>query len=295
MINSAMTLNNGVGMPAFGLGVFQSGPEDTAKAVSAALAEGYRLIDTAAAYMNEEQVAEGLRRSGVDRSEVFITTKLWISDYGYDKALHGFDRSMRKLGLDRLDLWLLHQPVPTDWENTVASWKAAERQLSQGRVRAIGVSNMSPKHIEDLIARSGTMPAVNQVEMHPFFTQKPLREAHARLGIVTQAWSPIGGVKRYMGDTDRSDDPLSHPVVREIAARYGKTPAQVVLRWQIELGHSVIPKSVNPSRIAENAGIFDFALPPEEIAAIEALDTGARGGPDPETFSLQTYNKVISD
>jgi diketogulonate reductase-like aldo/keto reductase len=154
MKGSTLTLNNGVEMPAF-------------------------------AYMNEEQVAEGLRQRGVERSEVFITTKLWISDYGYDQALHGFDRSMRKLGIDQLDLWLLHQPVPTDWEKTLASWKAAERLLGEGRVRAIGVSNASPKHFEDLIARSETVPVDNQVELHPFFTQQPLRDAHARLGFVT--------------------------------------------------------------------------------------------------------------
>jgi diketogulonate reductase-like aldo/keto reductase len=172
MINSTIPLNNGVEMPAFGLGVFQSSPEDTLEAVKAALADGYRLIDTAAAYMNEEQVGEGLRQSGLDRSEVFITTKLWVSDYGYDKALHGFDRSMRKLGLEQLDLWLLHQPVPPDWQNTVASWQAAERLLAEGRVRAIGICNASPEHIEDLIARTGTVPAVKQVALHPFFTQR---------------------------------------------------------------------------------------------------------------------------
>ena len=295
MTNTTFALNNGVEMPALGLGVFQSGPEDTITAVKAALGLGYRLIDTAAAYFNEEQVAEGLRQSGVARSEVFITTKLWISDYGYDKALHGFDRSMRKLGLEQLDLWLLHQPVPTDWENTVSAWKAAERLLSEGRVQAIGVSNMSDKHLDALISRSEVVPAVNQVELHPFFTQKPLRQFHEDLGIITQAWSPIGGIKRYRGDATPSDDPLSHPAITAIAAKYGKTSAQVVLRWHLEIGDAIVPKSINPARIAENAGIFDFSLDADEIVAIEALDTGVRAGPDPETLSLKTYNKVIED
>ena len=184
-------LNNGVEIPALGLGVFQSSPEDTLGAVEAALKEGYRLIDTAAAYGNEQQVGEGIARSGVDRSEVFVTTKLWISDYGYDEALRAFDASLRRLGLDYLDLYLLHQPVPTDFDGTVAAYRAAEKLLAEGRVRAIGVSNQSEKHLTDLMARTEVVPAVNQVEIHPYFNQPALRAFHADHGILTQALSLI--------------------------------------------------------------------------------------------------------
>jgi diketogulonate reductase-like aldo/keto reductase len=277
-------------MPAFGLGVYQSTPEQTTGAVEAALASGYRLIDTAAAYFNERQVGEGLRRSGVDRREVFVTTKLWISDYGYEQALRAFEASLRRLGLDYVDLYLLHWPTPSDFEATVASYRAAESLLADGRVRAIGVCNFSPKHLDDLMARTEVVPAVNQVELHPFFTQRELREAHARLRIVTQSWSPLGGVNVYAAsDPSAVRNPLEHPVIVELAKKYGKTPAQVVLRWHIEHGLSTIPKSVRPERIAENIRIFDFALTADEVAAIDALDTGARGGPDPEVVDTKLF------
>jgi diketogulonate reductase-like aldo/keto reductase len=291
-----LKLNNGVDLPALGLGVYQSGQDETVAAIKAAFDAGYRMIDTAAAYFNEEQVGQALRESDVPRDKVFVQTKLWMSDYGYDKALHAFDRSLRKLGLDHLDLYLLHWPVPTDFEATVASYKAAERLLAEGRVRAIGVCNFSPKHLEDLIARTEVVPAVNQVELHPFFIQKDLREAHARLSIITQAWSPIGGVKRYWAqDPNAVQDPLVHPTVTELAAKYGKTPAQVILRWQIEHGNSAIPKSVRPKRIAENIAIFDFALTKDEVAAIDALDINGRGGPDPELVNPQLFNLTIEN
>src|SRR3954447_5995289 len=244
------TLNNGVIMPAFGLGVFQSTPADTVRAVEAAIGSGYRMIDTAAAYFNEREVGEGIRRSGISRGELFVQTKLWISDYGYERALRAFDASLHRLGLDYVDSYLLHWPMPSDFEATVAAYRAAENLLADGRVRAIGVCNFSPKHLDDLIARTAVVPAVNQVELHPFFIQKELREAHVRLGIVTQAWSPIGGVKRYWAqDPNAVQDPLVHPTVTGLAAKYGKTPAQIVLRWQIEHGNSAIPKSVRPERI----------------------------------------------
>jgi diketogulonate reductase-like aldo/keto reductase len=285
-----ITLNNAVEMPAFGLGVYQSTPEQTTGAVEAALASGYRLIDTAAAYFNERQVGEGFRRSGVARGEVFVTTKLWISDYGYESALRAFEASLRRLGLDYVDLYLLHWPTPSDFEATVASYRAAESLLADGRVRAIGVCNFSPKHLEDLMARTEVVPAVNQVELHPFFTQRELREAHARLRIVTQSWSPLGGVNVYAAsDPSAVRNPLEHPVIVELAKKYGKTPAQVVLRWHIEHGLSTIPKSVRPERIAENIRIFDFALTADEVAAIDALDTGARGGPDPEVVDTKLF------
>ena len=291
-----ITLNNGVEMPAFGLGVYQSTPEQTTGAVEAAIANGYRLIDTAAAYFNERQVGEGLRRSGVDRGEVFLTTKLWISDYGYESALRAFDASLRKLGLEYVDLYLLHWPVPSNFEATVESYRAAEKLLAGGRARAIGVSNFSPKHLEDLIARAEVVPAVNQVELHPFFTQRELRAAHARLGIVTQSWSPLGGVNVYAAaDPQAVKNPLEHPAIVGLAAKYGKTPAQVVLRWHVEHGLSAIPKSVRPERIAENIRIFDFALTADEVAAIDALDTGTRGGPDPEVVDTGLFPIKIED
>lgn len=290
-----LKLNNDVEMPALGLGVYQSAPEDTLTAVKTALDCGYRLIDTAAAYMNERQVGEALRASGIERSEVFVTTKLWMSDYGYEEALHAFDRSLRQLGLDYLDLYLLHWPVPKQFGRTAESWKAAEKLLREGRVRAIGICNANPGHLEKLIARTDVVPAVNQVELHPFFTQPEVRAADGRLGIVTQAWSPIGGVKRYWGDKVASDDPLNHPVIKGLAQKYGKTPAQIVLRWHIELGNSVIPKSVRPARIRENAEIFDVTLQPDEVNAITALNTGRRGGPDPEQVDPQMFNFQIPE
>jgi diketogulonate reductase-like aldo/keto reductase len=291
-----LKLNNGVDLPALGLGVYQSGQDETIAAIKAAFDAGYRMIDTAAAYFNEEQVGQALRESDVPRDKVFVQTKLWMSDFGHDRTLHAFDRSLRKLGLDQLDLYLLHWPVPTDFEATIASYKAAERLLADGRVRAIGVCNFSPGHLDDLIARTEVVPAVNQVELHPFFIQKDLREAHARLGIVTQAWSPIGGVKRYwVQDPNAVQDPLVHTTITGLAAKYGKTPAQVVLRWQIEHGNSAIPKSVRPERIAENIAIFDFALTKDEVAAIDALDINGRGGPDPELVNSQLFNLTIKD
>src|SRR3954454_23153284 len=190
----ALTLNNGVTMPVLGLGVFQSPPEETTAAVETALRVGYRLIDTAAAYDNEREVGEAIRRSGVDRDEIFVTTKLWISDYGYDRALAGIDASLRRLGLDHVDLYLLHQPVPTRFEATIGAYRAAEKMLADGRARAIGVSNFSPEHLRRLIEGTGVVPAVNQVELHPYFTQPALRRVHAELGVATQAWSPLGGV-----------------------------------------------------------------------------------------------------
>lgn len=291
-----LKLNNGVEMPALGLGVYQSGPEETVSAVKTAIADGYRLIDTAAAYGNEAEVGHGIAQSGVARGDLFVITKLWISDYGYDTALHAFDRSMRKLGLEQLDLYLLHWPMPTEFERTLGAWKAAGKLLAEGRTRAIGVCNFSAAHLDRLIAKSEVVPALNQVELHPFFVQKALTEAHRKSGIVTQAWSPIGGVNRYAAPQGKKpQDPLQHPVITALAAKYGKTAAQIVLRWHIDHGFSAIPKSVRPARIAENFGVFDFALTPEEVAAIDALNSGARGGPDPEQVDTKLYSFKIED
>ena len=285
-----LTLNNDVEMPALGLGVFQSPPAATVAAVEAAMADGYRLVDTAAAYGNERVVGEAVRRSGIERSEMFVTTKLWISDYGYEQALVGFDGCLRRLGFDYIDLFLLHHPVPSDFDGTVAAYRAAQEMRAAGRARAIGVSNFSERHLENLISQTDVIPAVNQVELHPLFTQHALRDFHAAHGIVTQAWSPLGGVNRYRpADASAVKNPLEHPTIVELAAKYGKTPAQVVLRWHIEHGISAIPKSVTPQRIAENFDIFAFTLAPDEAAAIDALDTGLRGGPDPELIDTKLY------
>src|SRR4051794_31984248 len=291
----ALTLNNGVTMPVLGLGVFQSPPEETTAAVETALRVGYRLIDTAAAYDNEREVGEGIRRSGVDRDEIFVTTKLWMSDYGYDSALVGFEASLRRLGVDHIDLYLLHQPVPVDFEGTIGGYKAAEKMLAEGRARAIGVSNFSADHLRRLTEGTDVVPAVNQVELHPYFTQPGLREVHAELGIATQAWSPLGGVLVYVPGSDESRGPLTDPVITALADKYGKTAAQVVLRWHIEHGFCAIPKSVKPHRIAENFDVFDFALQDGEVAAIDALDKGVRGGPDPEALNRETYPKVVDN
>ena len=290
------TLANGLDMPLLGLGVYRSSPEDTVAAVSAALATGYRLIDTAAAYRNEAEVGEALRQSGVGRDEVFLVTKLWISDYGHDEALHGYDRSLRKLGVDTVDLYLLHQPMPNEWQRTPAAWKALGRLYEDGRAKAIGVSNFSTELLSDLIDRTGIVPHVNQVELHPFFTQPDLRDTHARLGIATQAWSPIGGVMRYFTDNpEAAPSPLSHPAITGLASKLGKTPAQIILRWHLQHGFCAIPKSVNPKRIAENFAVFDFALTDTEMAAIDALDTGVRAGPNPADIDTVKYPFRIED
>jgi diketogulonate reductase-like aldo/keto reductase len=291
-----LTLNNGVAMPVLGLGVFQSPPEETAAAVEFAIADGYRLIDTAASYDNEREVGAAIRASGIEREAIFVTTKLWISDYGYDGALVGFEGCLRRLGFDHVDLFLLHQPVPTDFDRTVEAYTAMEKLLSEGRARAIGVSNFSQQHLENLMQRTEVVPAVNQVELHPFFTQPVLRAFHAQHRIATEAWSPLGGIQRYRpADPDAVLNALEHPTVTGIADKYGKTPAQVVLRWHVEHGVLAIPKSVKRHRIAENIDVFEFELTADELAAIDALDTGVRGGPDPEAINMATYPKTVEN
>src|SRR4051812_8817762 len=287
-----LTLNNGLQMPALGLGVFQSPPEQTAAAVEAAIIHGYRLIDTAAAYANEREVGEGIRRAGIAREEVFIETKVWISDYGYDATLHAFDKSVRKLDVDRIDLLLLHQPLPSAFDRTLDAYRALEKLFADDRVRAIGVSNFMPEHLERLLATASVVPAVNQIEVHPYFQQTALQHVHAAHGIATQAWSPIGGITSYRGGEKRSFD---DPTLLEIAREHGKSAAQVMLRWHLQEGRSAIPKSVKPARIAENFDVFDFELTAEQIAAIDALDTGVRGGPDPDSITLEAYGKEIPE
>jgi len=288
-----ITLNNGVVMPALGLGVFQSPPEETTVAVQAALTAGYRHVDTAAAYGNEREVGDGIRNSGLDRSDVFIETKVWVSDYGYDETLHAWEKAVRKLGADYLDLLILHQPVPGRFEKTTAAYKALETLLADGHVRAIGVSNFMPHHLKQLLTETGIIPAVNQIELHPYFTQPDVQAADAQHGILTQAWSPIGGITFYRAGEHTST--LRDPVIGDIARTHGKTPAQVMLRWGIQQGRSVIPKSTKRNRIAENIDVFDFELTPDEMAAIDALDTGRRGGPEPDAITLETFGRDIPE
>jgi diketogulonate reductase-like aldo/keto reductase len=287
-----LTLNNGVQLPALGLGVFQTPPEDTIDAVQAALETGYRHIDTAAAYMNEREVGEGIRRSGLDRPDIFIETKVWISDYGYDQTLHAFDKSTAKLGTDQLDLLILHQPLPSAFDRTTGAYQALERLLADGKVRAIGVSNFMPEHLADLLKATSVVPAVNQVELHPYFTQPAVQQADTDHGILTQAWSPIGGITFYRG-TGKSA--LQDPAILAIARDHGKTAAQVMLRWHLQRGRSVIPKSVRPERIAENFDVFDFDLTASELDTLDALDTGVRGGPEPASMTLEKFGRPIPE
>lgn len=286
------TLNNGVEIPAIGLGVFQTPPAETVDAVTAALRTGYRHIDTAAAYGNEREVGRGIRESGVAREDVFIETKVWISDYDYDQTLHAFDKSAGKLGVDRLDLFILHQALPSAFEKTIAAYKALETLLADGKVRAIGVSNFMPNHLTELLDRTDVVPAVNQIEVHPYFQQRQLQALDQEHGILTQAWSPIGGITSYRDSARRSFD---EPVLLAIGAKYGKSAAQVMLRWHIQKGIQVIPKSTRPERIAENFDVFDFDLTGDELAQIDALDTGERGGPEPEAITLEAFGRVIPE
>ncbi|MEV5451752.1 aldo/keto reductase [Streptomyces sp. NPDC052535] len=293
-----ITLNNGVEMPALGLGVFRSAPEETTQAVHSALTQGYRMIDTAAAYFNEEQVGEGVRRSGLDRGEVFVTTKLWLSDHGRDKTLRAFDASLRRLGTDYLDLYLIHWPDPDRWEDTVASYQAMEELLAEGRVRAIGVCNQVPLRLEELLRRTEVVPAVNQIELQPFFNQARSRALHERLGVVTQSWAPLGGGRTFNAtpaDPSTATTVLTAEPVAALAARHGKTPAQIVLRWHLQHNLAVIPKSVKPERIAQNIDIFGFTLSNEDMAAIDALTTAVRGGPDPEVFHLSLFPVTVEN
>jgi diketogulonate reductase-like aldo/keto reductase len=290
---STLTLNNGVVMPALGFGVFQTPPDETRAAVSAALRAGYRHIDTAAAYGNERQVGEAVAASGLDRSEVFVETKIWISDYGYDKTLHGFEKSARKLGVDQIDLLILHQALPSDFDATLEAYRALETLLADGKVRAIGVSNFMVEYLTTLLDQASVVPAVNQIEVHPYFQQKDVQALDAEHGILTQAWSPIGGITFYRDGQHSST--LQDPTIGDIAKSHAKTPAQVMLRWHLQQGRSVILKSTNPAPIAENIDVFDFDLTPEQLAAIDALDTGQRGGPEPEVITLESFGRPIPE
>jgi len=288
-----LTLNNDIRMPALGFGVFQTPPDETVAAVQAALATGYRLIDTAAAYGNERQVGEGIRRSGLARDEVFIETKVWISDYGYDETLHAFDKSTGKLGVERIDLLLLHQALPSEFDKALEAYRALETLLAQGKVRAIGVSNFMVDHLTRLLETAEVVPAVNQIEVHPYFQQREVQAFGAERGIVTQAWSPIGGITFYRDGNHGST--LEDPVIGQIAETHRRSPAQVMLRWHLQEGRSVIPKSTKPHRIAENFDVFDFDLTSDQITAIDGLDTNKRGGPEPTDITLESFGRDIPE
>jgi 2,5-diketo-D-gluconate reductase A len=272
----SLVMNNGLQIPQLGFGVFLVPPEETKQAVTEALEAGYRLIDTAQGYRNEEGVGAAIAESDVPRDELFITTKLTNSEQGYDTTLAAFDGSMDKLGIDVLDLFLIHWPLPM-FDQYVETWRAFEKLLADGRVRSIGVSNFEIPHLQRLLAETDVTPAVNQIELHPEFPQEDLRDFHQQHGILTESWGPLGQGKGL----------LENPQIVEVAQRKDRTPAQVVLRWHVQLGCVVIPKSVNPDRIRENINIFDFELDDADMAEISKVRTGERLGGDPNVFAMR--------
>ncbi|HXP00802.1 MAG TPA: aldo/keto reductase [Luteibacter sp.] len=269
-----LTLNDGRSAPQLGFGVFQIPDAETAEAVASALSAGYRSIDTAAIYKNEAGVRQGIERSGVPRGEIFLTTKLWNAEQGFDETLRAFDASIAKLGTDYVDMYLIHWPTPKR-DRYVDTWKAFIRLRDEGRIRSIGVSNFQPAHLDRIVKETGVVPVVNQIELHPDFTQRDVVAANAKHKVITEAWSPLG----------QGGDLLKNATLVQIAKKHRKSAAQVVLRWHVQLGHMVIPKSVTPERIASNIDVFDFELSADEMKAIDALDAGNRMGPDPDQFN----------
>jgi 2,5-diketo-D-gluconate reductase A len=267
-----VALRDGEQIPQLGFGVFQVPPEETAEAVTRALLAGYRHVDTAAGYHNEAAVGQAIHAAGLDRDEVFITTKCSNDNHGFDQAQRALKESLHRLEMEHVDLYLIHWPVPSQ-DRYVETWQGLIEAQGQGLTRSIGVSNFQPSHLARIIDETGVTPAVNQIELHPRLQQPGLRREHADRGIVTEAWSPLAKGRV-----------LDDPVIVEIAEAHERTPAQVVIRWHLQLGNVVIPKSVTPERIEENLGVFDFHLSEAEMAAIEPLDAGERTGPDPDTF-----------
>ncbi|WP_345473269.1 aldo/keto reductase [Glutamicibacter ectropisis] len=268
-----ITLNNGVEMPQVGFGVFQVPNEETTAAVSSALKAGYRSIDTAAIYGNEEGVGKALAQSGIAREELFITSKIWIADMGYEATLEAFDASLQRLGLDYLDLFLIHWPAP-EKDLYVETWKALEKLYSEKKIRAIGVSNFQPEHLNKLIAEGTVVPAVNQVELHPALQNREVIAVNAKHGVVTEAWSPLAQGAMLTDET-----------ILAIAEAHKVSAAQVILRWHLQQGRVIIPKSVTESRIIANLDLFGFELSGDELASIDALDRDGRTGPNPDTFN----------
>lgn len=269
-----LDLNDGNKAPQLGFGVFQIPDGETADAVASALAAGYRSIDTAAIYKNEAGVRQGIERSGVARGDIFLTTKLWNSEQGFDSTLKAFDASAQKLGVDYVDMYLIHWPTPKQ-DRYVDTWKAFIRLREEGRIRSIGVSNFQPAHLDRIVKETGVTPVVNQVELHPDFAQHEVVAANAKHKVITEAWSPLG----------QGGDLLKNDTLVAIGRKHGKSPAQVVLRWHVQLGHMVIPKSATPERIKSNIDVFDFELSAEEMKAIAGLDAGKRMGPHPDEFN----------
>lgn len=270
-----LSLHDGARIPQVGLGVWQTPDNEAAPAVKAALDAGYRHVDTAAVYENEQGVGEGIRQSGLPRSDIFLTTKLWNTDQGYEQTLKAFEASLKRLGTDYVDLYLIHWPS-AHRGLFVDTWKALVTLKEEGRAKSIGVSNFYPEHIEKIVAETGVVPVINQIELHPDFQQRETRAFHEKHKIATQSWSPLGQGKL-----------LGHPVISQIAQKLGRTPAQVIIRWHIENGLVVIPKSVTPSRIVENFKVFDFKLSAEDLDRLNGLDdAGARIGPDPKTATF---------
>jgi diketogulonate reductase-like aldo/keto reductase len=271
----ALELNNGVAIPQLGFGVFLIPPNETATAVTTALEAGYRLIDTAQGYRNEKGVGEAIARSDGPRDEIFVTTKLVNGQHGHDRALAAFDESMERLGIDVLDLFLIHWPLPM-FDQYVETWQALEQLLADGRVHSIGVSNFEIEHLERLADETDITPSLNQVELHPEFPQEELRAYHESHGILTESWGPLGQNRGLLDDAR----------VVAIAEKKGRTPAQIVLRWHIQVGNVVIPKSVTPQRIRENIDIFDFELDDSDMETFTELNVGRRLGPHPNVFDL---------
>jgi len=269
-MNHVLQLNDGHSIPQLGLGVYKIPQALAAGAVEIALEAGYRHVDTAALYANERGVGEGLARVALPRDEVFVTTKVWNADHGYDETLRAFDESLAKLDLDYVDLYLIHWPAPRQ-DRYIDTYRALETLRADGRARSIGVSNFHTHHLDRLLAETGIVPAVNQVELHPWLQQRELRAYNAAHGILTEDWSPLARGRA-----------IGNPTLDAIGARYGKSAAQVVLRWHLDLGDVVIPKSVTPERIRENLDVFDFSLDAADLAAITALDAGERTGKDPD-------------
>ncbi|WLQ37366.1 aldo/keto reductase [Streptomyces castrisilvae] len=270
----SLTLNNGVEMPQLGFGVWQVPDDEATKAVTTAIESGYRSIDTAAIYQNETGTGKAIAASGVARDELFVTTKVWNTEQGYDSTLRAFDASLDKLGLDHVDLYLIHWPVPAK-DAYIDTYRALEKIYADGRAKAIGVSNFLPEHLKRLLGETSVVPVLNQIELHPQLQQAESRALHAEHGIATEAWSPLGSGKGL----------LEVPTVLAVARKHGRTPAQAVIRWHLQTGNVVIPKSVTPSRIAENIDVFDFELDADDLAAFAALDEGKRLGPNPGEFN----------
>ena len=271
---SRLTLNDGRTAPQLGFGVWQIDDSVATESVAKAIQTGYRSVDTAAIYGNEKGTGEGLRRGGVPREEIFLTTKLWNADQGFDSTLRAFDKSLKLLGTDYVDMYLIHWPMPAKG-NYVDTFKAMIRLREEGRIRSVGVSNFNPAHLDHLIAETGVTPVVNQIELHPDFQQNNVVKHHREKNIITEAWSPLG----------QGGDLLKNPTLVQIAKAHGKSVAQVILRWHLQTGHMVIPKSQTPARIEENFDVFDFLLSTADMQKIAALDAGHRIGPDPDILN----------